>query len=306
MLRRLLYSAAALIAVAGVAFWVLTMARPLDESVLADLQPADPARGERIFFAGGCSSCHASPGAEGDAWRELGGGLALRTAYGTFVAPNISPDPEDGIGGWSEADFANAMLRGISPEGEHYYPAFPYTSYARMEAQDVIDLFAFLKTLPPIDGRTQAHALGFPYSIRRGLGFWKLINLRDEPVIALDEDASETVLRGRYLVEGPGHCGECHTPRNSISGLDLRQWLAGGPAVEGDGTIPNITPSEDGIGSWSEGDIGYFLESGFMPDFDSAGGSMAPVIRNMARLPAADREAIAAYLKSVPAVANSE
>src|SRR5690606_14688537 len=121
----------------------------------------------------------------------------------------------------------------------------------------------------------------------------------DAPAVALD-NPSEAVARGQYLVEGPGHCGECHTPRNAFGGLDKGHWLAGGPAAEGEGTVPNITSGEGGIGDWSEADIAYLLETGFTPDFDSVGGSMASVIRNMAELPSSDREAIAAYLKAIP------
>lgn len=114
-------------------------------------------------------------------------------------------------------------------------------------------------------------------------------------------DGDEEVRRGQYLVEGPGHCGECHTPRDFMGGSDMSRWLAGAPAMEGTGRIPNITPSSDGIASWSEFEVAAYLESGFTPDFDSAGGRMAAVIRNLARLPEEDRQAIAAYLKAIPA-----
>ncbi|UUP18881.1 Fructose dehydrogenase cytochrome subunit [Nitratireductor thuwali] len=290
----------AVLAAAGAVFWFLTGADGLDARALAAIEPGDAARGERVFWAGGCSSCHARPDAQGDAKLELAGGLALATGFGTFVAPNISPDPNDGIGAWSEEDFANAMLRGVSPEGAHYYPAFPYTSYARMAPQDVADLFAFIKTLPPVSGEAGGHQLSFPFNVRRGLGLWKMLYLDDEPVLAIGEDAPQEVRRGQYLVEGPGHCGECHTPRSFTGALKKAEWLAGAPAAEGDGIVPNITPGEGGIGSWSASDIAYYLESGFTPDFDSVGGAMAAVQANMAKLPAEDREAIAAYLKSVP------
>lgn len=299
-MRRKMLALVAALAAAGAVFWFLTGADGLDARALAAIEPGDAARGERVFWAGGCTSCHARPEAQGDAKMELAGGLALATGFGTFVAPNISPDPDDGIGAWSEEDFANAMLRGVSPEGAHYYPAFPYTSYARMAPQDVADLFAFIKTLPPVSGEANGHQLSFPFNIRRGLGLWKMLYLDDEPVLAIGEDAPQEVRRGQYLVEGPGHCGECHTPRSFTGGLKKAEWLAGAPAAEGDGIVPNITPGEGGIGSWSANDIAYYLESGFTPDFDSVGGAMAAVQANMAKLPAEDREAIAAYLKSVP------
>ena len=254
-----------------------------------------------MFYAGGCASCHAADGATGEAQLQLGGGHRLVTPFGTFVVPNISMDRADGIGAWSAQDFANAMLRGVSPDGEHYYPAFPYASYARMQPADVADLFAYMQTLPAVAGRQPDHELAFPFSIRRAVGVWKLTNLSPEPAVNL-QSPSEQVRLGQYLVEGPGHCGECHTPRDLLGGSDKSRWLAGAPAAAGEGNVPNITAGEGGIGSWSEGDIAYYLESGFTPDFDSVGGSMVKVQQNMARLTADDRAAIAAYLKAVPAV----
>lgn len=304
MFRRAAAGIAVLAVAAGALLWLASAPDRLSPAEAAALEGGDAARGEQVFYAGGCSSCHARPGAEGAAVLELAGGLELRTPFGTFVAPNISPHPEDGIGGWSAADFGNAMLKGVSPGGRHYYPAFPYTSYARMTPQDVADLFAFLKTLPPVEGETAGHRLPFPYSVRRGIGLWKLVNLDPSPVVPVAEGESEAVARGRYLVEGPGHCGECHTPRDFTGGIDRSQWLAGAEAPVGDGVVPNITSGEGGIGSWSEQDIAYLLESGFTPEFDTVGGDMAAVQRNIARLPAEDRAAIAAYLKAVPPKPN--
>jgi len=286
--------------VAAVAGWVLSAPQRLDDAALAGLGPGDAGRGERIFWAGGCSSCHARPGAQGDALLELAGGVELKTDFGTFVAPNISQDPQDGIGNWSALDLANAMLRGVSPQGQHLYPAFPYTSYARMAPADIVDLHAYLKTLPAVAGRAPDHQLSFPFTIRRGLGLWKLLYLSPDPVIAFPEGTDAKVLAGRYLVEGPGHCGECHTPRDFAGGVDKTRWLAGAVAAEGQGKVPNITGGEGGIGAWSESDVTYFLETGFTPDFDSVGGTMTEVQRNMARLKPEDREAIAAYLKAIP------
>ena len=290
----------ALAAVGFGAFWALTMPARVDAAAIESLGEGDPTRGERIFWVAGCSSCHARPGAQGDAQLELAGGAELKTAFGTFVAPNVSQDPNDGIGRWTAVDLANAMLHGVSPKGQHLYPAFPYTSYARMDPADIVDLHAYLKTLPAVAGRAPDHKLGFPFSMRRGLGLWKLLYLSPDPVIAFPEGTDAKVLAGRYLVEGPGHCGECHTPRDFAGGVDRSKWLAGAVAAEGEGKVPNITDGEGGIGDWSESDIAYFLESGFTPDFDSVGGTMTEVQRNMARLRPEDREAIAAYLKTIP------
>jgi mono/diheme cytochrome c family protein len=297
---RLAVALLVLVAAGATAGWLLTRANRLGAEETAAFPEGDAARGERIFWAGGCASCHAEEGAEDEELFELVGGVELDTPFGDFVAPNISPHGQDGIGGWSLEDFANAMMRGVSPEGRHYYPAFPYSSYVRMNPGDISDLFAFLQTLPPVGGEADEHRLAFPFNIRRGLGLWKRLYLSGEPVIALPQDASEELLLGRYLVEGPGHCGECHTPRAFTGGVDKSRWLAGAIAAEGDGIVPNITSGEGGIGDWSESDIVYFLETGLTPDFDSAGGQMAEVVRNTARLSEQDRAAMAAYLKAVP------
>jgi mono/diheme cytochrome c family protein len=286
--------------IGAAAFWLLTEPKKLDAATLAELAAGDATRGERIFWAGGCTSCHARPKSEGDARLELAGGLELKTPFGTFVPPNISPDPQDGIGSWSLEEFANAMMRGVAPDGSHLYPSFPYTSYARMNLADVADLYAFMKTLPAVTGKAAGHTLSFPFNIRRGLGLWKLLYLSDQPVVALADNAPEKIVLGRYLVEGPGHCGECHTPRDLTGGTDKTRWLSGAIAAEGDGVVPNITSGEGGIGDWSESDIASYLETGFTPDFDSVGGAMVEVQRNMGRLLPGDRAAIAAYLKAIP------
>ncbi|MCX2722219.1 cytochrome c [Roseibium salinum] len=293
-----------MLAAAGIG-WALSAPTRLNASEAALLSEDDPAKGELVFWTGGCASCHAAKGAEGEDLLKLGGGQRLETPFGAFVAPNISSGG-DGIGAWSLEDFANAMMHGTSPDGRNYYPAFPYTSYARMSGEDVGNLFAYLKTLPAVDGIPGDHELAFPYNLRRGLGLWKRLYLDPAPVIAApagNGDADRELWeRGRYLVEGPGHCGECHTARDFAGGLEFSHWLGGAPNMTGKGKIPNITPVEGGFGSWSAADIAYFLESGFTPEYDSVGGDMVDVQENMARLPARDREAIAAYLKAIPPV----
>jgi mono/diheme cytochrome c family protein len=289
--------------VAAGAGWALSAPQRVSPETVAALGEGDAAAGRRIFFAAGCASCHAKPGSEGDAQLELPGGVKLATDFGTFIAPNISQHPTDGIGAWSAQDLANAMLKGVTPDGTHLYPAFPYTSYARMNPADIGDLYAFLKTAPAIAGKAPVNEVSFPFTIRRALGLWKQINLRDEPVVALAADASEQVRLGQSLVEGPGHCGECHTPRDATGGSIKSQWLAGAVAAEGQGNIPNITP--DGATSdWSEADLANYFETGFTPDFDSVGGSMVEVQRNLAQLRPEDRQAIAAYLKAIPGQPN--
>lgn len=302
--RNLAVAALVLGAAIGSAGWILSAPNPVDAETLAELGPGDAASGRRIFFAGGCASCHAKPGSQGDERFQLGGGVELKTAFGTFVAPNISQDPKDGIGDWTVEQLANAMLKGVSPAGDHLYPAFPYASYARMRPQDIADLFAFLKTLPAVPGQAAPHRLAFPFSIRRGVGVWKFLYLDSQPVVPLPADTPDQVMQGRYLVEGPGHCGECHTPRTAMGGSRKDMWLAGAAAAEGDGVVPNITAGEGGIGDWSQNEIASYLETGFTPEFDSVGGSMVEVQKNMAELSAQDRAAIAAYLKAIPAHPN--
>jgi mono/diheme cytochrome c family protein len=297
MLRRAAVGIAILVVLAAALGWFLTAPAPLAAGDITAHAP-DLANGERIFYAGGCASCHAAPDAKGDEKLKLAGGLELKTDFGTFVVPNISPDPETGIGGWSTPDFVNAVMRGVSPEGAHYYPAFPYPSYARMRVEDVIDLKAFLDTLPPVSNRAPGHSLGFPFNIRRGVGVWKRLYLSPTPVLTLD-GASEAAQRGQYLVEGPGHCGECHTSRDLMGGLKTALWLAGAPNPEGRGTIPNITPSPEGL-AWSEDEIVDTFKTGFTPDFDTLGGRMGAVQENLAHLSDDDLRAIAAYLKAVP------
>lgn len=279
------------------AFLLITRPTTADAAQVAALTP-DAKHGETVFWIGGCVSCHAADKAEGAALLVLSGGKRFVTDFGTFIAPNISPDPVNGIGTWSAHDLANAMLHGTSPKGEHYYPAFPYASYAHASLQDIVDLKAFIDTLPKSDRVNVPHELGFPFNIRLSLGGWKLLFLSDAPAVPTD-GLTPIEQRGQYLVEGLGHCGECHTPRNMLGGRTMSRWLAGGPNPDGKGKIPNITPAKL---TWSEADIVEYLTSGFTPEFDSAGGSMVDVIANTAHLSPEDRAAIAAYLKKVPAV----
>jgi mono/diheme cytochrome c family protein len=264
---------------------------------------ADVENGRVLFFAGGCASCHATPNQ--DDFTLLGGGRELPSDFGTFRVPNISPHANDGIGNWTEAQFASAMLKGTSPSGEHYYPAFPYTSYQRMSTGDVRDLFAFIKTLPPVEGRVAGHDLPFPFNLRAGVGLWKFRYLDGEPFHA-DPAQSDVWNRGAYLVEGPGHCAECHSPRDFMGGIVSAQRNAGGPNPTGEGSIPNLTQHPNGLADWSEGDIAYLLETGNKPDFDTVGGDMGLVVRNMAQLSGDDRKAMAHYLKSLAPIAGPQ
>jgi mono/diheme cytochrome c family protein len=305
-MRRILI-ALILLAAAGLAvFYVLTMPQRIEAEALPK-HVADIGNGERMFHAGGCASCHGEPedgrceNPRSKDKQVLAGGRCLVTPFGKFLVPNISPDKAAGIGAWSDADFVTAMVKGVSPGGSHYYPAFPFTSYQRMRYEDLLDLKAYMMTLPASAKASAPHELALPFRLRRGLGLWKLLYLDGRPFTP-DAGKSQALNRGAYLVEGPGHCGECHTPRGPFGGSDHSKHLAGGPAPEGDGWIPNITPSKDGIGAWTEKDIAYALSSGFKPDFDSFGGAMVAVQQNMGKLPPEDVAAIAAYLRSLKPV----
>ena len=294
-MRRLLLAIALLATAGGIVFWFITVPARIEASSLAPHAP-DLDNGKAMFLAGGCASCHA-PNQE-DRMR-LAGGVALKTPFGTFYSPNISPDPKDGIGAWSEADFLTAMWKGTSPEGRHYYPPFPYTSYQRMKEADVRDLFGYLKTLPAVAGSAPDHDLPIPFKLRRIVGVWKFLFLDGKRFVP-DSARSQQWNRGAYLVNGPGHCAECHSPRNLLGAIVASERFAGGPDPESDGRIPNITQA--GIGDYSEQDIVRVLETGELPDGDSVAGSMRAVVRNTSQLAAEERAAIASYIKSLAPV----
>jgi mono/diheme cytochrome c family protein len=295
MARRLLLAATGL-ALFGIAGFILvTQPRP---GSLADLTgvTGNATQGEIVFTAAGCASCHMAPGAAGEAKKLLAGGQSFVTGFGTFLAPNISPDPIHGIGGWTLEQFAHAIRDGLSPEGSHYFPALPYAAYNKMTGQDVADLKAYMDGLPPSAEPSKPHEVGFPFNIRRSIGGWKLLfKSRDWQMAKV---ATPELERGRYLVEALGHCAECHTPRNLLGGLDRSRWMAGAPNPDGKGATPNITPAKL---NWSETEIFAYLTTGFTPEFDSVGGHMAHVVDNMAKLPESDVRAVVAYLKALPA-----
>lgn len=296
MIRRLVALGVAAAAFALGAFWLFTIPRTVSASDLP-LHTPDLANGKTVFEIGGCASCHATP--EQKDRTLLGGGLALKSPFGIFYPPNISSDVRDGIGSWSEAQFVSAMHDGTSPGGHHLYPAFPYASYQRMSFRDLRDLFGYLKTLPAVQGRTPAHDLPFPFGIRRLVGVWKLLFLDGQP-FQPDPTKADDWNRGAYLANGPGHCAECHSPRNALGGIVEDKRFAGGPNPEGKGWVPNIT--QKGLGDWSVKDIAWLLQNGMTPDGDSVGSTMTKVVRNTERISDADRLAIATYIKSLPPV----
>lgn len=277
--------------VGSAVFWALT--RPADLAQRwNDPVSGNVEAGALVFAAAGCASCHTSPAAtEQNGPPVLSGGRAFDTEFGTFYAPNISPYTGSGIGSWTFTEFARAVTLGVSPEGKHYYPAFPYTAYTKMEVGDVADLFAFMATLPASTEPNKPHLVAFPFSQRRAVGMWKRLYMTDSYHLA--SAPTPELERGRYLVEALAHCAECHTSRTALGGLDPLRWMEGAPDPAGTGRIPAITPDKL---DWSETDLVAYFTSGLTPDYDSAGGVMAVVIENLSKLPEADREAIAAYL----------
>lgn len=252
------------------------------------------ARGERLFHIGGCTNCHTVK--DGPL---LAGGAAINTPFGAFYAPNITPDPETGIGRWSDTDFLRAMRKGVSPEGNAYYPAFPYTSYTRMTEADLLALKAYLDTVPPVRLPSRPHELSFPFDQRWSMQLWQALFFEEED-FEPDPSRGAAWNRGAYLVEGPGHCGECHTPRTSYGTLIEERAYAG--ARLGKEKVPNITSDpEAGIGLWSEADLTTFFKLGMLPDGDFVGSEMAKVVNNgTSKLPDDDIAAIVTYVKSLP------
>lgn len=256
----------------------------------------DVRRGSYLFSAAGCQGCHTDIEHKG----MIGaGGRELKTPFGSFYGPNITPDPDHGLGKWTLDDFRKALREGLRPDGSPYYPAFPYAAFTKMSDQDIKDLYAYLRTIPAVAQPDKPHELGFPWNIRTGVWVWRTLYFDQGP---LQEVAAQSASynRGRYLVEALGHCGECHTPRTSLGGLDNTRAYSGSTVGPEGGKVPNITPHPDGIGAWSESDIVTVLESGMLPNGDFIGGAMGEVVTNStSKLTAKDREAIAVYLKSL-------
>lgn len=295
-MRRLLAGLAVLGVLGLGVFWIVTMPKTRDMAPFAGMT-GDAAKGEQVFWASGCASCHAAPGAKDDAMLVLAGGERFASPFGTFLAPNVSTDPTHGIGGWTLEQFVHAVQDGVSPAGTHYFPAMPYTAYAKMEPQDVVDLKAFMDGLPASATPNLPHEVGFPFNIRRSLGGWKFLFAGGG--YQINGDLTPEVERGRYIAESLAHCGECHTPRNPLGGLTTSRWLGGSTLPGSTSKVPNITPA---VLDWSPDDIFAYLTTGFTPEFDVVGGPMAHVVENMARLPEEDVWAVVAYLRSVPGV----
>ncbi len=260
----------------------------------ANAQQGDAKRGEYLAKAGGCLGCHTEDKKDAT---PFAGGRALKTPFGTFFGPNITPHPQAGIGRWTEADFVRAMRHGQRPDGANYFPAFPYPSFTKVNDNDLRDLWAFLRTLPPSNRASQPHDLGFPFGWRFLVTFWKWLFFTPGPFTAMP-GVSEVINRGAYLVQALGHCGECHTPRNFLGGPKSSRFLAGGKGPEGK-DVPNLTPTR--LKKWRDADFREFLVTGVNSDGDVPAEAMGEVIRNTtSQLTPGDLAAIVAYLRSLP------
>ena len=256
--------------------------------------------GAYIFAAAGCAGCHT---AQDDDATPLAGGRELATPFGTFYGPNITADPAHGIGAWTDEDFVRALAQGVSPDGADYFPVFPYTSFTAMSVGDMLDLKAYIFSLPTDPRPNTGHEVAFPFGFRPALAVWKVLNFEQGPLPDV-ADRDDVWHRGRYLAAALGHCGECHTPRDMMGARIDDMLLAGTEDGPEGGAVPNITPHEaTGIGGWSDGDLRFFFVSGMDPAGDFAGSGMGEVIENTtSALTDADRDALIAYLRALPPI----
>ncbi|WP_372887733.1 c-type cytochrome [Shimia sp.] len=284
------FAAAAMASVGLAAVMAWPVGAPLEEFELE----GDVARGAYLARAAGCIACHTDV-ANGGA--PLAGGVRLATPFGTLVSPNLTTDPEHGLGGWTIEEFGRAVRQGVSPEGAPYYPAFTYPFYANFSDQEIADLWAAFRTVPPVAEAAPAHDMAFPFDQRWGLKLWRALFLeppRTDPVAGKGEMWN----RGRQLVEGAAHCAACHTARN-LAGARLTDeaHLGGNDALPGGGKAPAIDAEALRRGGWTVDALAYALKTGLAPDGDAFGGSMGEVVLlGTGFLTDADRLAMAAYL----------
>lgn len=289
---RKLWIILAVITMAGIGF-LAWMFSPIDlQSAPITLQ-GDPARGAYLARMGGCIACHTD---ENSGHGLLAGGPPLESPFGVFAAPNITISAEHGIGDWGIDDFARAVRQGISPQGEPYYPAFPYEFYRSFSDQDIADLWSVLQLVPVVEQADPQTDIGFPFNIRAGLKPWRL--LFENPVfISPDSSRTDNYNRGRFIVEGPAHCAACHTPRNLAGVLDKNRWFEGAQLLPTGGYAPAIDAASLKAQGWTVEDLAWALQTGITPEGDALGGSMAEVISGGSQfLSEEDRRAMAEYL----------
>ncbi|MGH8653584.1 MAG: c-type cytochrome [Gammaproteobacteria bacterium] len=253
-------------------------------------------RGEYLARAADCFACHTAPGG-----KPLAGGLPFKLPFGTLYSTNITPDKETGIGDWSDGDFVKALHEGIGKDGEHLYSAFPYTAYTLMTRNDVLAIKAYLFSLESVHNTPPENDMVFPFNQRYLMWFWNLLfnpGQRFQPNI----DQTPAWNRGAYLVEALGHCGECHTPRTLLQGLDAGEKFAG--AMIGGWKAYNITAdAQSGVGAWSDDELAAYLSTGHAEGRGSAAGPMAEALNDSLRfLTQDDIRAMVAYLRTVPPI----
>lgn len=284
--------------------WLLACATTTHVERLPDapvpMPESDPAvaRGEQLYRTAACVGCHSPPF---DDATHLGGGRDLPTLFGVFWAPNISPDPIHGIGGWTEQDFVRAMRSGRAPDGRRYWPTFPYMTYTNMSDQDLSALWAYLSAQPAVDTPSKEHELNAPYGLPGMLGAWRTMAFREGPLEA-DPTQSPTWNRGRYLVRAVSYCDQCHTPRGKLGLTQSRRDMAGGANPGKADVHPNLTPSEVGLADWTHDDIVHYLKTAERPDGSRTDPTdiMSEKIHDSFRYyEDSDLSAIATYLQSL-------
>jgi mono/diheme cytochrome c family protein len=297
--RKAAVAGVALAAAGAATFWMLTVPRPLEPSEVPAREP-DLANGERLYHAGSCISCHRPPKASPGADPALpSGGAPFATPVGTFFPQNLTPDAETGLGRFTPADFVNAMTRGLSPSGRHYFPAFPYASYRNVRVEDLLDLYGYLRSLPAVRSPERRARVPFERIARRGVGLWDRLALRG-PVFEPDPARGASWNRGAYLVEGIGHCAECHTPRDRLRILDRSRHMAGGPHPSGEGQVPGLRSLVERGRYRDADDLALALGNGETLGYDRlSSGGMGEIQENLSHLPEEDLRAIAEYLASL-------
>lgn len=294
MITRIMALAVSALAIAGVGgaavwFW------PIGQDVSPQLAhlSGDAGRGAYLARMSGCIACHTDVENGG---APLAGGLSLDTKFGRFYSPNLTTDPDEGMGGWTVEQFSQAVRQGVSPEGKPYYPAFPYPFYSKFSDQDIADLWAAFQTVTPADVPSKPHELGIPFNFREGLKLWRAAFV-DMSGFQANTAKSDLWNQGKFIVTGPAHCGACHTPRNFAGARQVEMFLQGTKDLPGGGASPSITTSALAENGWTPDDLAYALKSGILPDGDVFGGSMAEVVRDgTSFLTDEDLKAIATFL----------
>ena len=282
--------------VGAVVLGALVCALALKSPALAAAAPVgDAKRGAYVFAAADCENCHTDKKNKG---AFLAGGPPMVTDFGTFFAPNITPDKAHGLGSWSYEDFHRAVREGRGKGGELLYPVFPYPSFTGMTDQDIADIWAYLKTVPAQATPSRPHKVKAPFGFRPLLTGWRMLFFHEGPLKPA-AGLSPAAARGRYLAEAVVHCGECHSPRNGLGAIEQDKAYAGNPKGPDGQDAPNITPT--GIGKLTQADLQEMLKSGMTPDGDFLGSGMADVIEGTSKLTQADRDAIIAYIRTIPA-----